>query len=273
MGERKGLTKYYPPDFDPSKLSRIKRPKDGQISSHFMLPMSVRCLTCGEFMGAGLKFNAKKSTAAETYLGAKIFRFSMKCKACPAAFIVKTDPERGDYVCEAGAKRNFQPWRADKDKDEEAAAVREDQDRDAMQELENKTLDARQEMEELDALDELRASRARSARVSADVLLNRHRETHDAEAQLEEETRSAFRARQAVVRRLDDVGSHPPAGDAGETLAPRPAAAATGKRKVGAAAGAASSGLVVVPKKKARLPPPGLVAYGGGSSSSSSAES
>lgn len=204
MGERKGLAKYYPPDFDPSKLSRIKRPKDGQISSHFMLPMSIRCLTCGEFMGAGLKFNAKKSTAAETYLGAKIYRFSMKCKACPASFVIKTDPKNSDYDCESGAKRNFQAWRADRDKAEEVAAAREDQDEDAMQALENKTLDARQEMEDLDALEELRASKARNARVSAELLLSRHRQMHDGEEALEEEARAAFRAKNAQVRRLAD---------------------------------------------------------------------
>lgn len=197
MGERKGISKYYPPDFDPSKLTRVKKPKDREISSRFMLPMSVRCETCGEFMGAGLKFNAEKSLANETYLGMKIYRFSMKCKACPAAFVIKTDPKHQDYVCEAGAKRNFQPWRAEKEADENSRAVREEQDQDAMQALENKTIDAQKEMEELDELDEIKARNAASSRVSTDELLRRHRRAGEGnvvidEEQLAEEARVAF---------------------------------------------------------------------------------
>lgn len=263
MSERKGLTKYYPPDFDPSKLSRVKAPKDGKVSSHFMLPMSVRCLTCGEFMGAGLKFNAKKSTAAETYLGTKIFRFEMKCKACPAGFVIKTDPEHGDYLCEAGAKRNFEAWRDDKEKGDEAAAVREEQDLDAMQALENKTMDARKEMEDLDALAELRASNARSAAVSADALLDRLRANHDGEEAIEEEAREAFRRKHDLVRGVDVDGRR-----GGEDAAP--AGSASAKRKAESAAQPTAAPPLVV-KKKAKLS--GLVAYASNASASSSSSS
>lgn len=266
MGERKGLTKYYPADFDPSKLSRVKRPKDGKVSSHFMLPMSVRCLTCGEFMGAGLKFNAKKSTAAETYLGTKIFRFEMKCKACPSGFVIKTDPEHGEYVCEAGAKRNFQPWRDDKEKGDEAAAVREEQDLDAMQALENKTLDARQEMEDLDALDELRASKARSANVSSAALMKQLRTTHDGDDVIEEEARDAFRRKQSLIRCIDDANDR---GEA-ENAAPPGGSMAT-KRKADSVATPSVAAPVVVVKKKAKLS--GLVAYTSNSAASSSSSS
>jgi Saf4/Yju2 protein len=209
MGERKGLSKYYPPDFDPSKLSRVKAPKNKEVSSNFMLPMSIRCETCGDFMGAGLKFNAKKSTAIETYLGTKIFRFSMKCKSCPQTFFIKTDPEHGDYTCESGAKRNFAPWRAEKAAEEAADAIQAEQATDTMQALENKTLDARREMEELDALDELRASKARAARISADTLLENVRARNCAvlaqvdEQDIDNEVLVAFAARQTAVRRLD----------------------------------------------------------------------
>jgi hypothetical protein len=50
MGERKVLNKYYPADFDPAKIPRGKRPKNGQCVVRMMLPFSVQCDICGEYM-------------------------------------------------------------------------------------------------------------------------------------------------------------------------------------------------------------------------------
>ena len=60
MGERKVLNKYFPPDFDPAKLPRGKRQDHNSMKVRMMLPMSVRCNTCGNFMYKGTKFNCKK---------------------------------------------------------------------------------------------------------------------------------------------------------------------------------------------------------------------
>jgi len=99
MGERKVLNKYIPPDFDPSKVPKGKRPADGQIKVRMMLPMSICCQTCGNFISKGTKFNSRKEDAkGETYLGLRIFRFYFRCPRCSGEIAMKTDPENSDYI-------------------------------------------------------------------------------------------------------------------------------------------------------------------------------
>ncbi|XP_043701378.1 splicing factor YJU2-like [Telopea speciosissima] len=170
MGERKVLNKYFPPDFDPSKLPHGMRRQhqqknQKQIKVGMMLPMTVRCRTCGIYMYKGTKFNSKKEdVTGENYLGIQNFRFYFKCTNCSAELIMKTDPQNSDYVVEAGATRNFEPWRAVQDDEEEMTG-------DAMKSLEKRTMDSKREMDNLATLDELKSMKSRHAKVREDVVV------------------------------------------------------------------------------------------------------
>ncbi|KAM7255675.1 hypothetical protein ACFE04_008573 [Oxalis oulophora] len=141
MGERKVLNKYYPPDFDPAKLPRARKPKNQQMKIRMMLPMSIKCNTCGVYIYKGTKFNSRKEdVVGETYLGIQIFRFYFKCTSCSSELAIKTDPQNSDYVVESGASRNYEPWRA-KDEESDTAKRKRDSEElgDAMKALENRT--------------------------------------------------------------------------------------------------------------------------------------
>jgi Saf4/Yju2 protein len=181
MSERKVLTKYYPPDFDPSKITRTPRhlrPAEAKLPKvRLMAPFSMKCTSCGEYIYKGRKFNAQKETTDEKYLNISIFRFYIKCTRCAAEITFKTDPKNMDYTCEKGAKRNFEIWRSGKgdeieETDEqrldrlerEEAEAEEMEERNAMAELEQKMEDSKREMKIADALDEIRTRNARIER-------------------------------------------------------------------------------------------------------------
>ncbi|EDV26608.1 uncharacterized protein TRIADDRAFT_23183 [Trichoplax adhaerens] len=129
MGERKVLNKYYPPDFDPSKIPRLRLPRDRQYTVRLMAPFNMRCTTCGEYIYKGKKFNARKETVQnEEYLGIKIFRFYIKCTRCLAEITFKTDPQNTDYECEHGATRNFQAQKFAEEEEELKKQQREEEE-------------------------------------------------------------------------------------------------------------------------------------------------
>lgn len=216
------LNKYYPPDFDPAKIPRIKREnKNNEMKVRMMLPMSVRCTNCGTYMYKGTKFNTKKEdVVGVTYLGIQIFRFYFRCSACGGEFTLKTDPKNSDYDVEHGATRNFEPWRA---KDEaEAKAMEEEKEReaDAMSALENRTIDSKREMDILNALDEMKSLNARKEIVGVDAAVSALRESEQQELsqqrsriddellKLTEDDEKAIKSMfQKKVKRLDSDGS------------------------------------------------------------------
>ena len=229
MSERKVLQKYFPPDFDPSKITRTKSSGSGsgpeQQTVRLMAPFSMKCLNCGEFVYKGRKFNARKENSMEKYYNISIFRFYIRCTRCSSEITFKTDPKNMDYTCEKGAIRNFEPWRnnnlkgiqeADEETEEERLnRLEEEENESAMEKLETKTLDSRREMQIADALDEIRTRNARNERVDEDDVMGRLAEVKDAAAlererqELEdaEAARKAFRTEEdAFVRRVVEDG-------------------------------------------------------------------
>ncbi|CAI5717676.1 unnamed protein product [Peronospora destructor] len=231
MGERKVLNKYFPPDFDPSLVPRRKKPKNEQVEVRMMLPFSIQCATCGEYMYRGKKFNSRKEEVLEeNYHGIRIYRFYIKCITCSSEITFKTDPKRGDYVAEHGCQRNFEPWRENEDEQEAAVAQRVEEEKgDAMKALENRTLDSKREMDILDALDEIKAINQRHAKVDTDKLLQQHADVgkiskEEQEKQLEEDRQEVHRVfeqkqrlqlkQNAHKRPVDDASAETKAGDA-----------------------------------------------------------
>ncbi|KAI9225092.1 hypothetical protein BC828DRAFT_371812 [Blastocladiella britannica] len=178
MSERKVLNKYFPPNFDPSKIPRAKKPigvKDKRHKVRLMAPFSMQCLACREYIYKGKKFNAIKETVkGEMYLTIRVFRFYIRCPTCHAEVTFKTDPQNMDYVAERGAVRAYDGRRDQETVKDQVRAAREvDDERDPLRGLENRTDASKRELEILDALDEVQARNARAERVSVDAVLAR----------------------------------------------------------------------------------------------------
>lgn len=214
MSERKVITKYYPPEFDPSKIARTRGSKDKSsvklATVRLMAPFSMKCTSCGEYIYKGRKFNARKEITDEKYFSISIIRFYIRCTRCSGEITFKTDPKNMDYACEKGAKRNFEIWRQNPEEGngndletEEERLERleaEEAERGVMENLESKQADAKREMEIADALDEIRTRNARNERASkkeeADIAKaiedERVKERRRQEAEDDEMARRAF---------------------------------------------------------------------------------
>ncbi|PVU96923.1 hypothetical protein BB559_002201 [Furculomyces boomerangus] len=167
MSERKVLNKYFPPDFDPSLIPRMRLGKDRQYKVRLMAPFSMRCSTCGHWIGIHTKFNARKETVKnEKFHNMEIFRFYIRCPRCAAEITFKTDPENLGYVC---ALRNFEPWRGENDINEQIQREKEEEEAEnPIKALENRTEESKREIEVLDALDEIRTRNSVQERVGLD---------------------------------------------------------------------------------------------------------
>ncbi|XP_075211576.1 splicing factor YJU2 isoform X2 [Lycorma delicatula] len=174
MSERKVLNKYYPPDFDPSKIPRMKLPRNRQYTVRLMAPFNMRCKTCGEYIYKGKKFNARKEDVeGEDYLGIRIYRFYIKCTRCLQEISFKTDPKNTDYEIEAGATRNFMALKlAEEQAQREEDEKKEEEASNPMKLLENRTEQSKQELELLESLEELKDLNRRQRSIDFDAMLS-----------------------------------------------------------------------------------------------------
>jgi uncharacterized CHY-type Zn-finger protein len=189
MSERKVLNKYYPPDFDPSQLPRMQPMKGGKEKVRMMIPMTIQCTVCGEFMYQGKKFNSKKETVkGETYLGLKSFRFYIRCSRCSSELTFKTNPKYSEYVAENNCQRIFNPYgKKELDlepnksdiEDDESNDESNEKDKDAMKRLEDKSMSIKQELEDIDQLDTIHTLKRSHESIDTNTLLNKLKKDQD----------------------------------------------------------------------------------------------
>lgn len=218
MADRKVLNKYYPPDFDPTKLPRLRLNAVKTFTVRIMAPFNMRCNTCGEYIYKGKKFNSKKEDVLDMdYLGLKIFRFFIKCTRCLAEISFRTDPENTDYVCEQGATRNFQAHDFAEKEEREAAKQEEEDEANPMKALEKRTMESKNEMDVIDALEELKDLNSRHANASIDSMLEAVNSKKTPEELADEEdarlAREMFDEKRKSIKRLQDEEVDDESGD------------------------------------------------------------
>lgn len=184
------LNKYYPPDFDPSKVPKSKEKRNATFEIRLMAPCNMRCTTCGEYIYKGRKFNARKEDVDDmNYLGLRIYRFYIKCTACVSEICFRTDPATTDYIIEAGATRNFEALRkAEEIAEKEQEARKEELENNPMKLLEERTTQSKNEMEIAESLDELRELNRRTVALDYDSMFEKFAE-EKRNAELAEEQR------------------------------------------------------------------------------------
>lgn len=200
MSERKAINKYYPPDYDPSQAPKKKKKNPNADKVRLMLPFSMKCLLCLEYIAERRKFNARKETTAEKYMGIKIIRFHIKCPRCNGTLVFQTDPKTAGFAPVSGAVRNYESLaskqaikpmetedeilqRLEKADQEEQRLLEQDQKRkhnpfwlqkdstkSAMDSLEEKLIQQQQEQQMLDHLTQLQAKAAQAQRVDLSEL-------------------------------------------------------------------------------------------------------
>jgi hypothetical protein len=199
MGDQqKVMNQYIPPDFDPSKMLPVKafRPKRTagarQMSIRMMMPFTMCCSHCGQYMYIATKFNSRcEKIQGQTSLGLNAYRFYGSCKNCKGEFIFRTDPEHSDYVLESGGSRTYEAFKdADFAEAEIARAKALEEGASEEAALESKIYDTAEEMRRIEQLGELRAINRREAQRNETIHAALDKLTKD----VEDENAAAIRA-------------------------------------------------------------------------------
>ncbi|KAG9393594.1 CWC16 protein [Carpediemonas membranifera] len=111
MGDRKETSRYVPYHFDASKVMNQAKLRRGKATVTLAMPMALVCEHCHNYINRNTKFNARKETLKEKYLGKiEIFRFIIHCDKCTAQITFKTNPQDGCYEAESGAYAPRDAW-------------------------------------------------------------------------------------------------------------------------------------------------------------------
>ncbi|CAH8590476.1 unnamed protein product [Schistosoma intercalatum] len=212
MTERKVLNKYFPPDYDPSKIPRLRRgDRRKQFNIRTMAPFNMRCNTCNGYIYKAKKFNSRMETAENVdYLGLRHYRFYIRCPLCCAEIIWRTDLESGDYVLESGAKRNFEALKTAEELEAKRQAEEEEElANNPMKLLEKRTDQSKQEMEMVEVIEDLKQLNQRQATMEADhVLLRQMWREEEAVKEAEKEADDAL-IKELLASKSEQVHSLP----------------------------------------------------------------
>merc|ERR1719293_165317 len=137
-----------------------------------MMAVNVQCKTCGVFIYKGTKFNMRKENVlGEDYLGIQIYRFYFRCPKCSSEITFKTDPQKSDYIMEHGA-RATEPWKVQDATIFSQKVEKEHEDAyDVINDLENQTIDSKQEMETLKNLEYMRIMQEKQNTLGVEKIL------------------------------------------------------------------------------------------------------
>ncbi|NXE70488.1 YJU2 factor, partial [Calcarius ornatus] len=162
--------KYYPPDFDPAKIPKLKLPKDRQYVVRLMAPFNMSWGLCGSGVALGVALEQDPPLSG--------------CAAVPP----QTDPENTDYTMEHGATRNFQAEKLLEEEEKRMQKEREEEElNNPMKVLENRTKDSKLEMEVLENLQELKELNQRQANVDFEAMLKQYKELEEEQRRKEQE--------------------------------------------------------------------------------------
>lgn len=82
-----------------------------------MSPFNMQCNSCSHFIYKNTKFNARKDSLKQDYLGIPIFKFTLRCSSCGSEIVFRTDPKSRGYVIITGANTELNSKTSEKSLD------------------------------------------------------------------------------------------------------------------------------------------------------------